>query len=379
MTDFLIKRFSKQDDRATLGTLAGITGILCNLLLALGKLVVGLLTGSVSITADAANNFSDSASSIAALLGFHLARRPADQDHPFGHARYEYLAALGVSAMILLLGVELVKTSIRKILLPEPMETGIVVYLVLAASIGIKLWMAGFYQTVGQKISSQVLEAAAQDSRNDVLTTGAVLGSVLIHAFLGWNLDGWIGLGVALFILWSGFRSLQETVSPLLGKQDTGLAQSISDLVLTHPAILGIHDLLIHDYGPGQRFASLHAEISADISTLEAHELLDHIEDEARDQLQVHLVLHCDPVVTDDPEWKHQQQTIQECAAALSPGLTVHDLHRMHEDGRLSIGFDLAIPYDAAGEPEEWKQLLTDSIRRAGIECPLEIQLDRVE
>lgn len=377
MTDLLIKRFAKDENRARLGTLAGITGIACNLLLAVLKLITGLLTGSVAISADAVNNFSDSASSIAALLGFRLAQRPADKNHPFGHARYEYLAALAVSAMILVLGVELIKTSVHKIFSPEPVETGLGVYLVLLASIGLKLWMAGFYRKIGIKIDSQTLLAAAQDSRNDVLTTGAVLVSILIQAATRWNVDGWIGLSVALFILWSGFQSLRDTISPLLGKQDDTLAQNITQLVLSHPAVLGVHDLLIHDYGPGQRFASLHAEVSADTNTLDVHELLDDIEDDAMRQMNVHLVIHCDPIVTDDPEWKAQQRTIQNCAASLSSSLSVHDLHRMHQDGQLRIGFDLAVPFDAEGDPTEWKIKLEAAIREAGIHCPLEIQLDR--
>lgn len=376
MTQFLFKHLP--ESRAEVGRLAGAVGIGCNLLLASGKLLAGLLSGSVAIVADAANNFSDSASSIVTLLGFRLAQRPADPDHPYGHARYEYLAGLLVSAIILVLGLELGITSVKKIITPEPVEITLLTGCILAASMGVKLWMGWFYTLLGRKIDSAVLLASAADSRNDVIATGAVaLGCVLQRSF-GWNADGFLGLGVAGFILYSGVSSMRETVSPLLGRQaDSALVEKLSQLILSHERVLGIHDLLVHDYGPGQCFASVHAEVSASASTLEAHDLLDDIEDDALEQLGVHLVIHCDPIVTDDPQWEAIREAVEQAAGEISPSLSVHDFHIMHHDGT-QLGFDLAIPFEFALSEEEIRQRMVQRLREQGIPFEPDIHFDKI-
>lgn len=363
--------------RARLGSTAGSIGIACNLLLAVGKLLTGLAAGSMAILADAMNNFSDSASSIVTLLGFRLAQRPADQDHPYGHARYEYLAALAVSLMILVVGIELAKSSFQKILQPEPVVSTAVTFAVLGVSIAVKLWMAWFYRDVGKTIHSQVLFAASDDSRNDVAATGAVLLSCIVHALTHWNVDGVMGLAVAIFILRSGFQSARDTISPLLGRQaDPKLVENLSQLVLSHDKVLGIHDLLIHDYGPGQCFASVHAEVSASENTLDAHDLLDDIEDDALAELNVHLVIHCDPVITDDPKWDRVQQKLLEAVEAVDPRLSVHDFHIMHNEGQTRIGFDLEVPYSMDVPRETLRAATEAALKEKGIHYPAEIQFD---
>lgn len=282
--------------RGAIGSMAGIVGILCNALLAAGKLTVGLLAGSVSVLADAVNNLSDAASSVVTLLGFRLSQRPADEEHPFGHARYEYLSALAVAGLILLLGYDTARSAVEKIIHPEPVELTAVSMAVLAASVGLKLWMYGFFSKLAKHIGSAALRAAAADSRNDCVATTAVLLGCLSQKYLGVNADGFVGLGVALFILWSGISLAKETVSPLLGRQaDPELVRQITELVLSREQVLGAHDLLVHDYGPGRYFASVHAEMDAAVDSVTAHDIIDGIEQQALEQLNIHLVIHCDP------------------------------------------------------------------------------------
>ena len=286
MTEFLVQRLIRgaqntEDPsvREAYGRLAGIVGVVCNVLLFVGKFLLGTLTGSVSIMADAVNNLSDASSSIVTLIGFGLAAKPADEGHPFGHHRIEYLAGLAVAAMILLIGAELVKTSIGKILHPADVECTAAAILVLLASILVKLWLARFNRTLGKKISSPALMATAADSRNDVITTAAVLLCAVLAAATGLRLDGYVGLLVALFILWSGISIAKDTIDPLLGAApDESLVHAIASEITGYGGILGIHDLMVHDYGPGRRFASAHAEVDYRMNILDAHELLDDID-----------------------------------------------------------------------------------------------------
>ncbi len=303
MTELLLRLFTGgREDlsdpavRAAVGKKAGAVGVICNLLLTALKLAAGLLAGSVAVVADGVNNLTDAASSVMTLLGFSLARRPADEDHPYGHARYEYLSTLAVAAVILLVGAGLVRTSVLRILRPEPVRVTWLTAAALAVSAGVKAWMAGFYKKVGRRIGSGTLRAASMDSRNDVLATLAVLLGCLATRLFQVRLDGWLGVGVAAFILWSGARLFREAVSPLLGKKaDEGLVDHIRALVLAHDQVLGAHELLVHDYGPGQCYASIHVEMSV-ADALGAHEVIDEIEREALEKLNVHLVIHYDPV-----------------------------------------------------------------------------------
>lgn len=381
MTKLLLRLFVKNIDntddpavRASVGKLAGATGIFCNSLLFLGKLIAGLLAGSVAIIADAVNNLSDASSSAVTLLGFRLAQQPADADHPYGHARYEYLSGLVVAVLILVIGVELVKSSVGKIIHPEPIAFSALTVMILIASIAVKLCMSLFFGTLGKKIKSTTLSATSVDSRNDVISTAAVLLGCLVGYFFHINIDGIVGLLVALFILYSGINIVKETISPLLGQQaDAELVEKIHTLVLSHEKVLGVHDLLVHDYGPGQCFASLHAELSAEEDVLACHEIIDHIENEVRKELHVDLVIHYDPVVTDDAEGNAMRQMLEEIISQIDPRLSIHDFRMT--DGRKLV-FDLAVPYDMGQQYEALQQKIDESLLEKGKDYTTEIRFD---
>lgn len=364
MTNFLLRRFIPDYQntadpavREKYGNLAGIVGIVCNVLLFVGKLLAGTLCGSVSVTADAVNNLSDASSSLVTLLGFRLAARPADEKHPYGHARMEYLSGLAVAVMILVIGVELVKSSVQKILHPEAVEFSVLTAAVLTGSILLKLWMALFDRKLGKKISSAALIAAAADSRSDVIATGAVLLACVIGRLTGLMIDGWAGLLVALFILWSGVGVVKDTVDPLLGaKPDEALVRAIAYLMTSHVDILGFHDLMVHDYGPGRRFASVHAEIDYRIDPLIAHEILDEIERQAKRELHVDLVIHYDPVVTDDPEVAAVRTRVLQIMHGLDPRLSLHDFRMVSGSHHVNVIFDMVIPPEDAQTAEQLRR-----------------------
>ena len=303
MTNLLLRRFvpdyHRSDDpvvRNAIGRLAGSAGIVCNCLLFMLKLAVGLAVGSVSIVADGINNLLDTASSLVTLVGFWLARRPADQEHPYGHARYEYLAGLLVAVLILFVGVETGRSAIEKILRPQPVEVTLLSCLLLAGAMGLKGWMTRFFGKLGKYIDSAPLKATAADCRNDVAATGAVLLSLVAGVFLDVNLDGVIGLVVAALIFGSGLTMAKETVSLLLGRQaEPELVEKITALVEAEEKVVGFHDLLVHDYGPGQCFASVHVQLQPEELAVACHDIIDRIERRVLDELKVHLVIHFDP------------------------------------------------------------------------------------
>lgn len=304
MTSLLIKLFIRNHQQlhspavhSAIGKLAGIVGIICNILLFCGKITIGMLAGSAAIVADAVNNLLDASSSVVTLIGFRLAQRPADHGHPYGHGRYEYLAGLLVAGIVLLSGGDQMRTAIGKIISPTPTTFTHTTLIVLSISIGIKLWMSAFYKNLGKRIQSTTLKAASIDSRNDVIASSSVLIGCCVEYFFHFSVDGYAAMAVAVFILYSGIRLTGETVSPLIGKKaDDELIERISDLVLSHEQILGIHDLLVHDYGPGKCYASVHAEMSASEDPIISHEIIDHIEREMLECMNVHLVIHFDPV-----------------------------------------------------------------------------------
>ena len=357
MTNWLLRTFVKNSDhpedpkvRAGIGVLSGIVGILCNILLFGGKLAVGLLTGSVSITADAMNNLSDATSSVVTMLGFRLAERPADEDHPFGHARYEYLSGLAVSALILIIGVELAKSSLDKVLHPAAVEFGWATAAVLGGSILVKLWMSLFNRALGKAIHSATLAATAADSRNDVITTAAVLLAAVIEHFTAFRADGWMGLAVSGFILYSGIGLAKETISPLLGENaDPELREKIVDNIRSCPKVLGFHDLMVHDYGPGQRFASIHVEMDRREDPMECHEIIDDLERECLKSHGVHLVIHYDPVVTDDPELDRMHVRVEQLLHTYDIRLGVHDFRMIPGKGHVNLIFDVVLPSDLRG------------------------------
>ena len=374
MTEFLVRRLVRgaqntEDPavREAYGRLAGIVGVVCNVLLFVGKFLLGTLTGSVSITADAVNNLSDASSSIVTLIGFRLAARPADGGHPFGHHRIEYLAGLAVAAMILLIGVELVKTSVGKIIHPANVECTAATIFVLLASILVKLWLAHFNRTLGKKISSPALMATAADSRNDVITTAAVLLCAALSVATGLRLDGYVGLLVALFILWSGVSIAKDTIDPLLGAApDESLVQAIASEIRGYDGILGLHDLMVHDYGPGRRFASAHAEVDYRMDILDAHELLDDIERDVRAKLRVDLVLHCDPIVTDDAARNALRGRVLEYLTEQDERLTIHDFRVVRGSGHTNVIFDLVVPFDLEAKAGELKRGLEQALSADG-------------
>lgn len=387
MTELLLKLFVENHENtadpavhAAVGSLAGLTGIVCNCLLALVKLVTGLLVGSVAIVADAVNNLSDAGSSVVTLLGFRLARRPADKEHPYGHARYEYLSGLVVSALILLIGAELVKSSARKIMDPEPIEISAATFGVLLVSIAVKLWMSGFFRKLGKKIDSSTLQATSLDSRNDVIATAAVLLGCAVNYLFKLNVDGYVGLAVAAFILYSGVNIAKDTISPLLGKQaDEELIRRITDLVLSHKQIIGIHDLLIHDYGPGQCYASLHAEMCASEDPLVCHDIIDDIECDVLTELNVHLVIHYDPVLVDDEEWNEMREQVSRIIQGIDPRLSMHDFRVVKGANQKKLVFDLAVPYEMKVNRRDLKKRIDDALAAVERPYPTLIRFDEKE
>ena len=364
MTKLLLRLFVKNYEnsadmavRASVGKLAGATGIVCNIILFLGKLLAGLLAGSVAIVADAVNNLSDASSSVVTLLGFRLAQMPADEDHPYGHARYEYLSGLMVAVLILVIGVELVKSSVGKIIHPEAIDFSLITVGILVASVLMKLWMSLFFGTLGKRINSLTLQATSVDSRNDVVSTIAVLAGCLVGYFFHVNIDGYVGLLVALFILYSGVNIVRETISPLLGEQaDEELVEKIKMLVYSHEAVLNVHDLLIHDYGPGRCFASIHAEVSARLDPMEVHDILDDIECETMKKLNVHLVIHYDPVLPDDAEWTEMSNMMGEILSEVAPEVSMHCFRMVGGAKQKNLVFDLMVPYDSKKTNQELKR-----------------------
>jgi len=370
MTALLLRLFVRDYDnsgdpkvRSAVGRLAGLVGIVCNLLLFAGKLAVGLLSGSVSITADAMNNLTDATSSIVTLIGFKLAEKPADEDHPYGHARFEYLSGLAVAALIVVIGFELAKTSVEKILNPGPVEFSLVTGAVLVGSILVKLWLSLFNGNLGRRIRSTTLEATAADSRNDVISTAVVLLSAIIGAVTHWHVDGFMGLAVALFILYSGANLAKETISPLLGEAgDPQLQEDISQLVLSAPGVLGYHDLMVHDYGPGQRFASIHVEMDWADDPMHCHEVIDNIERDCMAKLKVHLIVHYDPVVVGDPELDRLRGLVTGILQDIDTRLSIHDFRMVRGGGHTNLIFDMTVPADLMGRKRAIKEQLDQAL-----------------
>ena len=374
MTNILLRLFIKNCEdtqnpavRSSIGKLAGLTGIVCNCLLTVLKLVIGLLVGSMAIIADGVNNLSDAASSLTTLLGFRMAQRPADKQHPYGHARYEYLSGLAVAALILLIGAELVKSSVAKIINPEPIDISAATIALLAASVAVKLWMSGFYKTLGKKINSTALYATSVDSRNDVISTCAVLLGCLVNYLFGLNIDGCVGLAVAIFILYSSVDIAKDTISPLLGQQaDDELVDKITELVLSHEKVLGVHDLLVHDYGPGRCYASAHVELSADEDPMACHDIIDDIECDVLEKMNVHFVIHYDPVVQNDAEQNEMRRTVGEIIRELNPAFSIHDFRIVRGSAQSKLVFDLGVPYSMIEKKKEIKERIDAALNERG-------------
>lgn len=349
--------------RARIGKLSGAVGIICNCLLAAGKLIVGHMTSSMSITADGLNNLSDGASSIVTLLGFKLAEKPADRKHPYGHARIEYIAGLAVAVMILFIGLELGKSSVQKFINPAPIEFSFTAVWVLCASILVKLFMMLFNLKMGRRINSNTLLATAADSRNDVMTTSAVLAASIVEHFYDVRIDGVMGIAVSLFILYSGIKLAGETMSPLLGEgANPELQKQITDYINGCPMVLGCHDLMVHDYGPGRRYASIHVEIDKNEDPMACHARIDRMERECLKNYGTHLVIHYDPVVTDDPEVNSTKRLVNTIIKVRDGRLTIHDF-RMVDDGEsVKMSFDMILPEDLRGQEQSIKETVEKAL-----------------
>ncbi|MCD7868637.1 MAG: cation diffusion facilitator family transporter [Clostridiales bacterium] len=333
--------------RRAYGMLCGFMGIFLNILLFLGKWLAGTISGSIAITADAFNNLSDAGSSLITLVGFHLSGQAPDREHPFGHGRMEYISGLFVSIAIILMGFELMKSSVEKILSPEPIECSPLILGILGVSILIKLYMYFYNHTIGLKIDSASMAAASTDSLSDMVSTTLVLLATLISQYTGLLLDGWFGTLVGLFIFYSGIKAVKETMDPLLGQPPKEeFVREIKKIVLTSPTIYGMHDLIVHDYGPGRRMISLHAEVPADGDLVKIHDEIDNIEQELSWQLSCSATIHIDPVITDDREINHLHEMTEKAVKEVYAGLSIHDFRVVKGTTHTNLIFDLLIPFD---------------------------------
>lgn len=373
MTKLIKNIFLKNKDAETpsgreyYGRVAGIVGIVCNLILSILKFIVGYLSNSVSITADATNNISDAGSSIVTLVGFRLSEKPADEDHPYGHARIEYITGLIISFLILLVGFETLKTSFNKILHPEESIFSWVTVGVLVASIAMKLWLSSFNTNLAKAIKSKTLEATAADSRNDCISTGAVLLSTLIARFFGFNLDGFIGVGVAIVILVSGINLIKETVGPLLGQAPSReIFNMIEEGILSYDNVLGVHDLMVHSYGPGSYFASAHIEMDAKINVLVCHDIMDTIERDFKEKHNIHLVVHLDPTVLDCEETNELKEVVRKILYDIDPIITFHDFRVVVGETAKNVLFDVVVPPKYKYSDEDLVSEIKNRIKIAG-------------
>lgn len=369
MGDFLFRKFIKNYNdvkdskvRDSYGKLAGAVGIISNSLLCIMKIAVGAISGSIAIIADGINNLADASSSVITLAGFKLAAMPEDEEHPYGHARIEYLAGTAVSIIIILVGAELAKSSFEKILHPTPLDTGAAMILVLVLAIAIKIWQAMFNISAGKKINSLTLIATGTDSRNDVISTSVVLAGIIIGHFSGLQIDGYLGMAVALFIIWSGISLVRETVSPLLGEApDPDLVKSIEDRASSFDGVLGIHDLVVHNYGPGKIFASIHIEVDSQVDVMESHDLVDNIEKKLSSDLHIMLTAHMDPVNVSDPNREPLKTIIYDTLKDIHGVTGFHDLRIIPGSTHTNVVFDVVVNTELSVT----KAQLTDTLKKA--------------
>lgn len=371
MGDLLIKIFIKGDDpkdpktRNAYAKLSGGTGIVTNLILSALKIAIGVVVSSISIIADGTNNLTDASSSVLTLVGFRLAEKPEDSEHPFGHARYEYITGVMISILIIIAGLILLRSSVLKILHPEPTEFSAVMYAILIISILVKLWQCFFYRKIAGIINSLTVSAAAQDSRNDIISTGAVLAGMIVSMLSGIDLDGYLGCGVALFIIISGGQLVIETMSPLLGEApDPGLVNQIIAMCKRHEGVYGIHDLMVHDYGPGRVFASVHIEVDADSDIMAAHDMVDNIETEVARELGINFVVHMDPVKLHDPQIEDIKIAIAQSLKAIDGCVSFHDVRIVPGPTHTNVVFDVVLAPECSESPGEIERHLSGDLKK---------------
>lgn len=364
--------------RRAYGMLCSLTGIGLNVLLFLGKYLAGRLSGSIAMTADAFNNLSDAGSSVITLLGFRMAAKKPDPGHPFGHGRIEYLSGVAVSLIIIVVGVQLGLESIDKIISPEPVDAGLVPMLVLVASICVKGYMFAYNRGIGRKINSPGMSATALDSLSDCIATGVVLISMLLARFADVNVDGWGGAAVAVFIIFSGFKAAKETLSPLLGNPpDPQLVRDITDIVMSHPEVLNVHDLIVHDYGPGRLMISLHAEVPGDGDIYALHDAIDTAEYELQQKLGCSAVIHMDPVSPDGTKTAHMREELAEAAKAIDPRLTIHDFRIVDGPTHTNVIFDAVLPNDSSVTEDDAKAQLETIVHSLWQNSHPKVHIDR--
>ena len=353
MTDFLVRKFVKNYEqtedvqvRTSYGVLSSIVGIFCNVLLFAAKFLIGVLMHSISVMADGFNNLSDAASSIISFIGVKMAEKPADEEHPFGHGRIEYIAALVVAFLVIEVGLSFLKSSIGKLKNPEEITFELIPFLILILSIGVKLWLAYFNTKLGKKIASKVMMATAADSMGDVITTSATILSILVCTFTGYNIDAIAGLVVSLIVMWAGVGIAKDTLEPLIGQAaDPELAAKIKQEVESYDGITGTHDLIVHDYGPNRSMASIHAEVPRDVDIEASHEIIDRIEREVSKKLGIFLVIHMDPVEVRDERVLAVKDTVQKILYELDPEVTFHDFRMVWGEKRINLIFDVLVPF----------------------------------
>ncbi len=385
MTDLILRIFVRDHKntedpavRDKCGRVAGAVGIVTNFLLFLMKIIVGTVFHSVSVTADAVNNLTDSGSSVVTLIGFKMASKPADEKHPFGHARIEYLSGVIVSFIVIFLGLQLGMSSIEKILTPEENALTPVALVVLVISILAKLWQCLFYRKVGRMIKSESVEATSKDSRNDVIATSVVLLGAVITMLTGVNLDGYMGAAVALFIVFSGVQLTISTADPLLGQAPEGeLVQTITEKMLSYPGIIGMHDLAVHNYGVGRCFASAHCEVDAKNDILVSHDLIDNIERDFSHDLGIHMVIHLDPVIVGDARTDALHCKVQSLVTALYPTVTIHDFRVIWGVTHSNIVFDAAVPFAVKDSDAVITQKLEAEIQKLDPDYRTVVTIDR--
>ena len=348
------EEYTNPDVRRAYGVLTGAVGIILNVILFAGKYLAGFLSGSVSIMADAFNNLSDAGSSFITLLGFHLAGKKPDPEHPFGHGRIEYISGLAVSMLIIVMGVELLKTSVQKIMNPQQMEISLITMLVLLASIVVKVYMSMYNRSYGKKLDSSAMKATATDSLSDCITTTVVLLSMLVYQFLHVNLDGWSGLVVAFFILIAGISSAKDTLSPLLGEApDEEFVKEVEQMVMNHPDVVGVHDMVVHNYGPGRVMISLHAEVPGNQDIYSLHDEIDLIERELKQRFQCEAVIHMDPIATDDERVMGLRKEVEVLVKEYDMELTIHDFRMVEGPTHTNLIFDVVVPQGYKKTDEE--------------------------
>ena len=387
MSELLMRLFVKDPSdplqRHRYGLLAGIVGICCNILLATVKVITGILTGAVSIATDAVNNLSDAVSSVVTLVGFKISGKPADREHPYGHGRVEYITGFVVAAAVIAVALDLFKESVAHIITPNELDVSIKTIVILAISILLKLWMSVFYNKIAVKISSEAMHATAADSRADCITTGVALLSVAVMLIFKKNIDGFAGAIVSVLVMISGFRSAKETIEPLLGKApDNEKISRIAAEAMSHPEILGVHDIRIHEYGHNIMIASLHVEVPHGLSLVEAHELVGGIErDIVAKALVTEVTIHVDPVVTNDTEMMGLRKTLSEHMKKVDERISIHDfrLIRTSEKGESGseLVFEILVPYDLGLEDDEIRDILRKKIRAEGRDYEVSVTVDR--